>query len=80
MTAPSEPMHADAAWDAGDMGCGELVIELSLRVRAMAPRTVLHLVARDPGALEDLPAWCGLTGHTLLAHDHPHYFIRRKEH
>lgn len=79
MTAPSEPLHADAEWDAGDMGCGELVIELSLRVRAMAPRAVLHLVARDPGALEDLPAWCGLTGHTLLAHEHPHYFIRRKE-
>lgn len=69
----------DAAWDGGDMSCGDLVLELRLRVRALAPRQVLRLVARDPGAPHDLPAWCGLTGHRLLRATHPVYLIERKE-
>jgi tRNA 2-thiouridine synthesizing protein A len=68
----------DAAWDAGDMSCGDLVLELRLRLRAMQPGQVLRLTSRDPGAPADLPAWCGLTGHTLLEASHPEYLIRRK--
>ncbi len=69
---------ASAEWNAGDMGCGELVIELRARMLALAPREVLKLVARDPGAREDLPSWCRMTGHRLIAADHPHYWIQRK--
>jgi len=69
---------ADAEWDAGDTGCGELVLELRLRLRAMAPGSILKLSARDRGAPEDLPAWCGMTGHTLLAARHPEYWIKRR--
>ncbi len=61
------------------MGCGELVIELRARMRELAPGAVLRLVARDPGAVEDIPAWCGLTGHALVDAAHPVYLIRRKE-
>jgi tRNA 2-thiouridine synthesizing protein A len=78
----AEPLHslgADDEWDAGSMGCGELVIELRVRVRALAPGQVLRLVAQDPGAVEDIPAWCGLTGHALVRAVHPVYWIRRKE-
>lgn len=70
---------ADAAWDAGDLGCGDLVLELRMRLRAMAPGTLLALRARDPGAPEDIPAWCGLTGHGLVSARHPDYLIRRKD-
>jgi tRNA 2-thiouridine synthesizing protein A len=66
-------------WDAGDMGCGELVLELRLRLDAMAAGQVLRLVARDPGAPADLPAWCRMTGHTLVSAEPPVYHIRRKE-
>lgn len=69
----------DAEWDAGQMGCGDLVMELRMRLLAMTPGQVLRLVARDPGAPEDLPAWCRLTGHTLVSAAHPVYRIRRKE-
>ena len=69
----------DAAWDAGDMGCGDLVLELRMRLQSMKPGDVLKVMARDPGAPEDLPAWCRLTGHTLLSSQHPEYWIRRKE-
>jgi len=70
---------ADTEWDAGEIGCGELVLALRLRLRAMVPGSILKLTARDPGAPEDLPAWCGLTGHTLLAARHPEYWIKRRE-
>ncbi|MBI1853197.1 MAG: sulfurtransferase TusA family protein [Planctomycetes bacterium] len=72
-------MRADAEWDAGDMGCGELVLELRFRVRPLAPGQIFKRTARDPGAPEDLPAWCRLTGHSLERAEHPIYWIRRKE-
>ena len=67
-----------AAWDAGDMGCGELVMLLRVRLNALPPGSTLRVVARDPGAPEDLPAWCRLTGHRLVAAAHPVYDIQRK--
>ena len=73
------PRVADAEWDAGDLGCGELVLELRLRLDAMQPGQLLKLIARDPGALADIPAWCRMTGHTLIEQQHPLYQIRRKE-
>ncbi len=69
----------DAVWDAGDMGCGELVLALRMRLADMQPGQVLEVIARDPGAPADLPAWCRMTGHTLLHEQHPIYRIRRKE-
>ena len=70
--------EADDDWDAGDLGCGDLVLELRQRLRAMPAGAVLRLRALDPGAPEDIPAWCGLTGHALLLARHPEYWIRRK--
>jgi tRNA 2-thiouridine synthesizing protein A len=69
---------ADDAWDAGHLGCGELVVELRRRIRLLQPRQTFHLIASDPGAVEDIPAWCRLTGHVLQQADHPHYLIQRK--
>ena len=70
---------ADAEWDAGDMGCGDLVMELRMRLHPLKPGEILKITARDPGAPEDLPAWCRLTGHTLVCLQHPDYWIERKE-
>jgi tRNA 2-thiouridine synthesizing protein A len=74
----SEPA-VDATWDAGELACGDLLLHLRTRVEALAPGQRLRLVARDGGAPADLPAWCRLTGHALLAAEHPVYVIRRKE-
>ena len=38
---------------------------------------VLQLIARDPGAPADIPAWCRMTGNTLLREEHPVYYIKR---
>ena len=70
---------ADREWNAGELGCGELVLELRLRLDEMAPGQVLRVTALDPGAPADLPAWCRMTGHTLVNQQHPVYLIRRKE-
>jgi tRNA 2-thiouridine synthesizing protein A len=77
-SAPA-PRTADAQWDAGDLGCGDLVLELRLRMEAMRPGQLLRLTATDPGARADIPAWCRMTGHTLVTEEHPVYQIRRKE-
>lgn len=75
---PEERRAAPAAqWDAGDLGCGELVGELRLRLRALADGEIMELTARDPGAREDLPSWCRLTGNRLLSAEHPIYLIQR---
>jgi tRNA 2-thiouridine synthesizing protein A len=74
-------LHFDQDWDAGDLGCGELVIHLRFRLRAMQPGQVLRVHASDAGAPEDLPAWCRMTGATLVHHDpgQHRFFIRRGE-
>ncbi|MGH7326257.1 MAG: sulfurtransferase TusA family protein [Candidatus Rokuibacteriota bacterium] len=69
---------ADEVWDAGDTGCGDLVLELRTRLTRLRAGQVLRLVARDPGAPEDIPAWCRLTGHTLVAGQPPVYDIRKE--
>ncbi len=69
----------DQEWDAGDLGCGDLVIRLRLRLKAMQPGQVIRVHATDSGAPEDLPAWCRMTGEELLHHDRAgaYYYIRR---
>lgn len=76
--AVSERPSPAARWNAGDLGCGDLVLELRFRLQELPPGAVLELVARDPAAPIDLPAWCGLCGHSLLHSQHPVYLIQKK--
>lgn len=70
--------NAVTRWDAGHLGCGELVMELRGRLAPLTPGSLFALVALDPGAPADLPAWCRMTGHQLAKADHPNYIIRRR--
>jgi len=78
--APMSDTGSDchAEWDAGDMGCGDLVLELRSRLQSIKPGQILKVLATDSGAEEDLPAWCRMTGNTLVASHHPVYLIKRK--
>jgi len=67
----------DDTWNAGDMGCGELLLGLRKRLRAM-PGRVLKLVATDAGAPEDIPSYCRMTGHVLVRAAAPAYWIRAR--
>ena len=66
-------------WDAGDLGCGELVMKLRSRMLALNPGESVGLFATDEGAIIDIPAWCSLTGHTLAVAQPPRFLIRRKD-
>jgi tRNA 2-thiouridine synthesizing protein A len=61
------------------MGCGELVMQLRIRLNKLPAGGVFQVRAMDPAAPEDLPAWCRLTGHTLLSAQHPLYCIRKRD-
>jgi tRNA 2-thiouridine synthesizing protein A len=63
------PIAYQQEWDAGDLGCGELVIELRFRLKAMRPGEVIRVHATDLGAPADLPAWCRMTKDILVHHD-----------
>lgn len=67
----------DRRWDAGETGCGQLVVELRRRLHEIEPGETLEVIVRDAGAPFDLPAWCRMTGHTLVSANHPVYVIRR---
>ncbi|MHC4932095.1 MAG: sulfurtransferase TusA family protein [Planctomycetota bacterium] len=71
------PVPHDAEWNAGAMGCGDLVLELRSRMKDLSPGQVLRLTATDPGAPTDLPAWSRLTGNRLAGQDHPRYWIEK---
>ena len=72
----------DLTVDAEESGCGDLMVLLLRSMRRLDPGQVLELTARDPGAEADIPSWCRLTGHTLLAGptgpDDATYYIRKK--
>lgn len=75
----TDTVAADAEWNAGDLACGELVLELLKRVRALPPKAVLKLIATDPAARIDIGAWCRITKNPLVAKSPPVFFIQRKE-
>lgn len=86
-TPIAAPEGADAAelergaherFDAGDMSCGDLVLVLRREMTRLPQGALLRVVARDLAAPQDLPAWCGLTGHVLRAARHPVYWIERR--
>ncbi len=71
-------MKAQLYWDAGALGCGELILELKKRISGLDSGEVIEVRAEDTGAIEDLPAWANLTNNKLVKADHPHYFFQKK--
>jgi tRNA 2-thiouridine synthesizing protein A len=64
-------------WDAGDIGCGQFIIQLHSRIRDLQPGEALEILSRDPGVPSDLPAWCRMTGHTLVSAEPPIFVVRK---
>ncbi|MFD4377666.1 sulfurtransferase TusA family protein [Streptomyces sp. NPDC058486] len=69
VSAPLNEIPAPSAYITVD-GTGLLRVTLLLRLRARiadaGAGTVVHVVATDPAAPLDLPAWCHMTGHSYL--------------
>lgn len=64
-------------WDAGDVGCGEFIVGVKRELNHVEPGELLRLTTGNAGAPADLPAWCRMTGHTLIFARHPVYVIER---
>jgi tRNA 2-thiouridine synthesizing protein A len=65
-----------------ELGCGDLVMALMKAVTPLEAGQIIDIIAHDPGAKEDIPAWCRITGHELLSgpsgNDGSLYTIRKK--
>lgn len=81
-TAPrSDSVVSLRVIDGGDRACGELLLVLAARARQLPPGSQIRLLASDPAAPLDIPAWCHLTGHHYLGlgtdgFDRAYYDIR----
>ena len=64
--------------DARHLLCPMPVIRVQDQVRNLAPGTVVEAVCTDPGALNDIPAWCRINGHHVLEmrQDDTEYIVR----
>ncbi|SCD32595.1 TusA-related sulfurtransferase [Streptomyces sp. BpilaLS-43] len=61
-TAPVPAITVDGT----GMLCVTLLLKLRKEIDGAEPGTVVHVIATDPAAPLDLPAWCHMTGHHYL--------------
>ena len=53
--------------DARRMFCPMPVIRTQDKVKQLQPGDTLEVVCTDPGALNDIPAWCRINGHKVIS-------------
>ena len=66
-------------WEAGETGCGVLIVGLKREIHRIQAGELLQVTALDAGAAADIPAWCRLTGHTLTVAEHPIYVLKKRD-
>jgi tRNA 2-thiouridine synthesizing protein A len=52
--------------DARNLLCPLPVIRTQDAVATLAPGEIVAITCTDPGALNDIPAWCRINGHKVL--------------
>ena len=60
-------MKADKNLRATGLACINLTPAIKKELAGMQPKEVLEVYSDDPSSREGIPAWCRLTGHSLLA-------------
>jgi tRNA 2-thiouridine synthesizing protein A len=66
VTHSPRPADPGLTVDGTGLLCVTLLLRLRKRIEGVPPGTVVHVIATDPAAPLDLPAWCHMTGHTYL--------------
>jgi len=74
----TEALKIARHWEAGDIGCGQLIVSLKRELAQMQAGNLLQVKVLDSGAPADLPAWCRMTGHTLVSANPPIYVVRKR--
>jgi tRNA 2-thiouridine synthesizing protein A len=64
-------VNPDLVLDCRGKRCPLPVIELARRIDAVAIGGIVAVVADDPAASTDVPAWCRLRGHDYLGAGDP---------
>ncbi len=62
----SESVRADFEFDARGLKCPMPVIKAKKKLDEMGVGQVILIIADDPGAKKDFPAFCMQTGHELV--------------
>ena len=52
--------------DARNMLCPLPVIKTQDKIAELRTGDILDVTCTDPGALNDIPAWCRINGHTVI--------------
>ena len=52
--------------DAKRLLCPMPVIRTQDKIKTLVAGDILEVVCTDPGALQDVPAWCRINGHKVL--------------
>ena len=63
----TEPKPGEFTLDTKGLLCPLPVIRTQDRIRSLQSGDVLEVLATDPGVMHDIPAWCRIHGHELLA-------------
>ena len=80
-----EPVHADLVVDSRGRRCPLPVVDLAQRINEIEVGAVIGVIADDPAAKYDIPAWCGMRGHEYVGNSTsyesaagaPVYLVRR---
>jgi len=81
---PERDLPSPAAMcDGGDLDCGSgLLLIIRAAMQPLAPGEILEVRSREGSVREDLPAWCRMVGHTLVAESEADpsrsYYLRKK--
>jgi len=59
-------LNGDRTYDASGLLCPLPVLRANRMLRELAPGQTLKVLATDPAAEADFPAYCRQTGHTLV--------------
>lgn len=62
----SDPVSPDLVIDCRGLRCPVPVLTLARRIGEVELGQVVAVVAEDPAAAVDIPAWCRIRGHTSL--------------
>ena len=57
---------SDFTLDARRTLCPMPVIKTQNKIAELEPGDTLEVTCTDPGALNDIPAWCRINGHTVI--------------
>jgi TusA-related sulfurtransferase/uncharacterized OsmC-like protein len=79
-----DQLMPNAVCDGGDLDCGSgLLLIIREAMQPLPSGGLLEVRSRESSVKEDLPAWCRLVGHTLVATQpgegaYTHYLIRKR--